>query len=86
MLLVWNLLILMQCLRLLRGLTAVRCPSRELLVGKRWPVMAPHTAAIIMELQATSMVSAAGCEISNLLQLLLYWSAIPGQHNCCCHS
>eukprot|EP00775_Hariotina_reticulata_P010480 gene10480-10639_t len=45
----------LQCLRLLRGLTAVRCPSHELLVGKRWPVISPHTAAIIMELQATSM-------------------------------
>lgn len=47
----------LQCLRLLRGLTAVRCPSNELLVGKRWPTVNPNAAAIIMDLQATAMVS-----------------------------
>jgi hypothetical protein len=46
----------LQCLRLLRGLTAVRCPSNELLVGKRWPTVNPNAAAIIMDLQATAMV------------------------------
>lgn len=47
----------LQCLRLLFGLTAVRCPSNELLVGKRWPTVNPNAAAIIMDLQATAMVS-----------------------------
>lgn len=49
----------LQCLRLLRGLTAVRCPSNELLPGKRWPVVNSNAAAIVMDLQATSMVRQA---------------------------
>jgi len=47
-----------QCLRLLGGLTAVRRPPDELLPGKVWPSVAPNAAAVVLEMQATSMVSA----------------------------
>lgn len=46
-----------QCLRLLGGLTAVRTPPDELLPGRMWPCVAPNAAAIVQEMQATSMVS-----------------------------
>lgn len=46
----------LQCLRLLGGLTAVRCAPDELLPGKVWPHVAPNAAAIVLEMQATSMV------------------------------
>ncbi|WIA28636.1 hypothetical protein OEZ86_011173 [Tetradesmus obliquus] len=62
----------LQCLRLLRGLTAVRCPSNELLVGKRWPTVNPNAAAIIMDLQATAMAGV----LSLLTAVLL--NAAPG--------
>lgn len=45
-----------QCLRLLGGLTAVRSPPDELLPGRLWPSVAPNAAAILLEMQATSMV------------------------------
>jgi hypothetical protein len=76
----------LQCLRLLRGLTAVRCPSNELLVGKRWPTVNPNAAAIIMDLQATAMVShaatpaptSAGCSMhSRIIHVLMH---SPGMH------
>lgn len=51
----------MQCLRLLHGLTAVRCINSELLVGKRWPKVNSNAAAIIMDLQATAMVGLRVC-------------------------
>lgn len=36
----------------------MRHPVSDLLVGKRWPCISVNAAALVMELQATSMVSA----------------------------
>lgn len=46
----------LQCLRLLGGLTAVRNPPEQLLPGRTWPGVAPNAAAVVLEMQATSMV------------------------------
>lgn len=47
----------LQCLRLLGGLTAVCSPPEQLLPGRMWPGVAPNAAAVVQEMQATSMVS-----------------------------
>jgi hypothetical protein len=50
----------LQCLRLLRGLTSVRLSAVRLLPGQSWPEVGANVSAIIIDLQATAMVRRRG--------------------------
>jgi hypothetical protein len=60
-------LCVLQCLRLLGGVTAVRSPPDQLLPGRVWPGVAPNAAAVVLEMQATSMVSSTQSQTEQLL-------------------